>query len=143
MFIFILFLRERERERERGRERGRHRIQSRVQALSCQHRAESGAQTHRPQDHDLSHSQTLNQLSHPGAPEIGFEYIPTFILLFTLFLLCRFLPLSTNKCLLKFPDPIALLKDSLNPFFREVLSEFTNLILSTLWKPHSILSLLF
>ena len=38
---FIVFLRERETEHElgRGRETGRHRIQSRLQALSCQHRA--------------------------------------------------------------------------------------------------------
>ena len=38
--------RERERDREhewgRGRERGRHRIPSRLQALSCQHRADAG-----------------------------------------------------------------------------------------------------
>ena len=51
-----LFLRTRERERKRerahkkgrGRERGRHRILSRLQALSCQHRAQRGAQTHKP-----------------------------------------------------------------------------------------------
>ena len=53
---------------DRERERGRHRIWSRLQALSCQHRGRRGAQTHGPQDHDLRWSQTLNQLSHPGAP---------------------------------------------------------------------------
>ena len=55
-FLFILFLRQRETEHERGmgRERGRHRIGNRLQALSCQHRARRGAQTHRPRDHDLS-----------------------------------------------------------------------------------------
>ena len=47
------------------RERGRYRIQSRLQALSCQHRAWCGAWTHQPWDHDLSRSQTLTQLSHP------------------------------------------------------------------------------
>ena len=52
----------------KGRERGRHRIRSRLQALSCQHRARCGAQTHGPRDHDLSRSWTLNWLSHPGAP---------------------------------------------------------------------------
>ena len=67
MFIF-----EREGETEhkweRGSERGRHRITSRLQALSCQHRARRGARTHRPRDHDLSRSQMLNLLSHSGAP---------------------------------------------------------------------------
>ena len=67
---FYLFLKERETEHERGRGRGRgrHRIWSRLQALSCQHRARHGAQTHKLWDHDLNRSQTLNQLSHPGTP---------------------------------------------------------------------------
>ena len=40
-FTVYLFLRQREteHERRRGRERGRHGIRSRLQALSCQHRA--------------------------------------------------------------------------------------------------------
>ena len=65
-----LFLRQRETKHERGRvrERGRHRIRSRLQALSCQHRARCRARTHGPWNHDLSQSQTLNQLNHPGAP---------------------------------------------------------------------------
>ncbi|XP_053056235.1 threonine aspartase 1 isoform X4 [Acinonyx jubatus] len=60
----------RETEHEWGmdRERKRHRIRSRHQTLSCQHRAPLGARTHRPRDHDLSQSWTLNRLSHPGAP---------------------------------------------------------------------------
>ena len=49
VFNVYLFLRQRERETEhergRGRERGRHRIRSRLQALSCQHRAPRGART--------------------------------------------------------------------------------------------------
>ena len=49
------------------RERGRHRIQSRLQVLSCQHRAAHGAQTHEPRGHDLSQSWALNWLSHLGA----------------------------------------------------------------------------
>ena len=69
---FYLFLKVRERETEhekgRSRERRRHRIRSRLQALSCQHRAQSGAWTHVPWDHDLSWSWTLNRLSHPGTP---------------------------------------------------------------------------
>ena len=66
--MFYLFLRQRETEDEqgRGRERRRHRSQSRLQALSCQHRARHGAQTHKLRDHDLSQSWTLNPLSHPG-----------------------------------------------------------------------------
>ena len=52
----------------KGRDRRRPRIWSRLQALSCQHRARRGAQTHRLWDHDLSRSRTLNWLSHPGAP---------------------------------------------------------------------------
>ena len=74
-----LFLRRREtqHERGRGRERGRHRIWNRLQALSCQQTARRGARTHGPRDHDLSWSQPLNRLSHPGAP--------IFFLLFWLF----------------------------------------------------------
>ena len=53
---------------EAERERRRHRIWSRLQALSCQHRAQHGARTCELQHHDLSQSQTLHWLSHPGAP---------------------------------------------------------------------------
>ena len=68
-FNVYLFLRQRETEHEWGRvrERGRHRIRSRLQALSCQHRARRGALTHEPWDHDLSWSRMLNRLSHPDA----------------------------------------------------------------------------
>ena len=52
----------------RGRERAKHRIRSRLQTLSCEHRARCGSQTHRLQDHDLNQSRMLNWLSHPGAP---------------------------------------------------------------------------
>ena len=43
---------------------------SRLQVLSYQHRAQRGSQTHKPRDHDLSQSQMLNQLSHPGPPPL-------------------------------------------------------------------------
>ena len=66
-FNVYLFLRERERDLFL-RERGRHRIQSKLQGLSCQHRARCRARIHEPWVHDLSWSQTLNQPSHPGAP---------------------------------------------------------------------------
>ena len=49
-------------------ERKKHRIWSRLQALSCQHRAWCGAQTHELWDHDLSQSRMPDWLSHPGAP---------------------------------------------------------------------------
>ena len=71
-FFNVLFIFETETEREqgRGREWARHRIQSRLQVLSCQHKAQCRARTHKPWDHDLSQSQTLNRLGHPGAPTL-------------------------------------------------------------------------
>ena len=70
--MFYLFLRDREREtkceQRRGRNRGRHRIGSRFQTLSCQHRAQCGAWTHKPWDRDLNWSWMLNRLSYPGTP---------------------------------------------------------------------------
>ena len=51
-FNIYLFLRDTEREREseqgRGRDKGRHRIRSRLQALSCQHRAQHRARSYEP-----------------------------------------------------------------------------------------------
>ena len=52
-------------EEQRERE-----TQNLKQALSCWHRAQRGACTHKLWDHDLSWSPSLNQLSHPGAPQI-------------------------------------------------------------------------
>ena len=42
--------------------------ESEASSKLCQHRAGRGAQTHEP-DHDLSQSQSINRLSHPGAPK--------------------------------------------------------------------------
>ena len=67
MFIYF-WERETEHEWGRRRERRKHRIWSRLQALSCQYRAQYGAQTYELGNHDLRWSQTLNQLSHRGAP---------------------------------------------------------------------------
>ena len=71
-FLMFTYFWDRERQSmSRGgaeRERGRHRNWSRLQAPSCQHRAWCRASTHRPWDHDPNRSQTLNRLSHPGAP---------------------------------------------------------------------------
>ena len=69
LFYFIYFWEgETECEQGRSRERGRHRVRSRLQVLSCQHRARGGAQTHKSRDHDLSRSRRSNWQSHPGAP---------------------------------------------------------------------------
>ena len=63
-FFFLMFLHFWDRQREteskhgRGRERGRRRIWSRLQALSCQHRAWCGVQTNKPWGHDIGQSQT-------------------------------------------------------------------------------------
>ena len=68
IFLFLTFICfwDREHEQGRGRERGRHRIWSRLQALSCQHRAQGGDGTHEPQDHDLSWNQESDaQLTEP------------------------------------------------------------------------------
>ena len=84
LFLMFIYLRERDRQTEhepgRGRERHTHRIRSRLQAPSCQHRARRGARTHRPRDHDLSRSRTLNRRSHPGGPTRGYIFkvgVPT------------------------------------------------------------------
>ena len=63
---FYLFEREREKERAqivvvRRRERGKSR-------LSAEKEAQCGAQFQDPGVHDLSRMQTVNQVSHPGAP---------------------------------------------------------------------------
>ena len=94
LFFFLMFIfGERERQRQSmstggawgsrgGAERGRHRIRSRLQAPSCQHRARCGTRTRKPRDHDLSQSQTLNWLNHPGAPDcfnlLKIQYIQVF-----------------------------------------------------------------
>ena len=78
--VYFIFETETEHERGRVRERRRHRIWDRLQALSCRYRARCRAWTHGPRDHDLSRSQTLNRLSHPGAPVSVFlkrhSYLP-------------------------------------------------------------------
>ena len=73
--MFAYLLRERQNVSGGGAERARerHRIQSRPLTLSCQHRAQHGARTHKQRDHDLSRSRMLNPLSHPGAPEKDFK----------------------------------------------------------------------
>ena len=55
MFIYF-WERERAHKQERGRETGRHRIPSRLQTLSCQHRAQWGSLTHEWWGNDLSRS---------------------------------------------------------------------------------------
>ena len=70
-FLKYLFIFEKETQSTSrgGAEREREtQILKRLQAPSCQHRARRGARTHEPPDGDLSRTQTLNRLSHPGAP---------------------------------------------------------------------------
>ena len=74
MFIFE---RDRVQVGEGQRARGTHRFRSKLQALSCQHRAWRGARIHEPWDHDLSWRWTLNQLRHPGAPRSYFQRVPS------------------------------------------------------------------
>ena len=75
-FIFLsLFIFERERERKRehsrgGAEREGDRIWSRLQAMSCRHRAWCGARTQELWDQDLRRSWMFNRLSHPGTPNV-------------------------------------------------------------------------
>ena len=76
--MFVYFSERDRHKRGKSRERGRHRIQIKLQALSCQHRARCGARTHKPLNHDLSWSQMLNQLSHPGTPRTPDLYIQLF-----------------------------------------------------------------
>ena len=67
----FLFERQRQIVSGGGPEReGDTEIWSRLQVLSCEHRAWRGAQTREPWGHDLSQSCTLNLLSHPGAPKV-------------------------------------------------------------------------
>ena len=75
LVLFLIFVFERQSVSREGAERKGDRIRSRLQALSCQHRARHGARAHEPQDHDLSQSLLLNRPSHPGVPiyEAGFE----------------------------------------------------------------------
>ena len=93
--MFIFWERETELEQGRGRERGRCRIWHRLQALSCQHRAWSRAQTHIPGDNDMSGTQTLNRLSHPGAPNLSLLLINIRVQI--LWTWCASLLLCTSK----------------------------------------------
>ena len=78
IFFYCLFLREkRVHTSRRGAEREgdtESQAGSRLQAPSCQHRAQCGAWTHEPWDHDLSQSWMLNWLSYVGAPRL-FKFI--------------------------------------------------------------------
>ena len=62
-YFFNVYLFLRECKLGRGKERGR---EDPKQALHWQQCAQRGAWTHKPRDDDLSWSQTLNWLSHPG-----------------------------------------------------------------------------
>ena len=70
IFSVFIFERERETEHEKGRDRERE-IENLKQAQGSELSAQSPTQglNSEPRDHNLSQSQTLNRLSHPGAPE--------------------------------------------------------------------------
>ena len=73
-FNIYLFLIEKEWDRvwvEWGRERDGDTESEAGLRLSCQHRAWCRAWTHTPWDHDLSPSQKLHWLHHPGVLQIG------------------------------------------------------------------------
>ena len=73
LFIYLFWETERKNASGGGAEKERRRERENPkQAPSCQHRTLRGAWTHEPRDHDLSWSQTLKQLSHPGAPPTNF-----------------------------------------------------------------------
>ena len=67
---FIHFLRDTD---SASGERTERETQNSKQALSCQHRAQHGVQTHEQWEHDLSQSRMLNLLSHPGAPKTNYS----------------------------------------------------------------------
>ena len=74
-FLTFLFLTESQSASEhewwRGRERGRQNLkQAPGSELSAETPMWGSNSQIRPQDHDLSQSQTLNWLSHPGAPRL-------------------------------------------------------------------------
>ena len=54
-FLSLFILREREKESMQGR--GRERGENLKQAPHCQHRAQRGARSHKPWDHDLNRNQ--------------------------------------------------------------------------------------
>ena len=70
--MFIFYIRERDTEHEQRRVRETEtesEAGSRLWAVSWQHRAWDGSQTHEQWHHELSWSWVLNQLSHPAAPD--------------------------------------------------------------------------
>ena len=100
--FFQFFFWERDTDRQtkheqgRGRERERHRTQRRLQAPCCQHKGQLRVKL-RVGDQDLSWSQRLNEMSHPGAlgdlsifNSIIQHHIADFLLASTTFSLCDF-----------------------------------------------------
>ena len=76
IFNVYLVLRERKTQHEqgRGRERRRHRIWSRLQALSCQHRAPWGTWTHEPVRSWPEPKPRVRHLSDWATPGMGSYY---------------------------------------------------------------------
>ena len=71
-FLSLFILREREKTSKGGVEREDRR--SEVGSMLTEERAQLGAWAHKPGYHNLSWSQTLNWLSHPGTPHTPFHF---------------------------------------------------------------------
>ena len=85
IFNVYLFLKERQNVKGGGAERERDTESEAGSRLLAVHTGpKHGAQTHKPRNHDLSQSQKLNQLSHPGTPmPLCFYERPTLVPVFT------------------------------------------------------------
>ena len=81
LYVYIYFW-ERQSMSGEGTEREGDRIWSRLQASSCQHRAQHRAWTHEPWHHNLSRSRTLNRPGHPSASRCPYLKEKMFIYLF-------------------------------------------------------------
>ena len=71
--IICLFLRARESKQGRGRKRGRERIPSRLRSVSTEPDVGLELTNLEIMTRAETKSQTLNRLSHPGAPELFFK----------------------------------------------------------------------
>ena len=82
-FKHLFFLTETEHKQGRERQRGRHRIWRRLQALRCQHRAQHGARTHEPWEHDLRPKSDTQPTEPPRHPwfHLNLKTIPPMLLL--------------------------------------------------------------
>ena len=108
-FFFLMFIFQRETQSRGGggaeRQRGRHRIWNRLQALSCQHRAQR--RTHGLWDHDLSWSRTGNHVCQLHRWKNYSSYFATFMsfVVFSLWSIFSLLSLCLTSLSLLNPQP--------------------------------------